>query len=130
MRIGIMFGARREVLGVEALIQRVQQIEQDGFSSFWVPHLSSLGFDALTALALVGHHTSRIELGTAVVPVYPFHPTALAQHAMTAQVASNGRLALGIGLSSQARCRKFLGPILRQPSPVYAGISPGSPPAD
>ena len=99
MRIGIMFGARREVLSVEVLIERVQQIEHDGFSSFWVPHLSSLGFDALTALALVGYHTSRIELGTAVVPVYPFHPTALAQHALTAQVASKGRLALGIGLS-------------------------------
>lgn len=99
MRISLLLGARREVLGVDVLTQRVVQAEQDGFSGFWFVHLSALGFDALTAIALVGRATSRIELGTAVVPVYPFHPTALAQHALTAQAASQGRLTLGIGLS-------------------------------
>ena len=40
-----------------------------------------------------------IELGTAVVPTYPRHPAALAQQALTAAVATGGRLTLGIGLS-------------------------------
>ena len=68
---------------------------------FGRPHNSSSGFDALTMLALAGRQTSRIELGTAVVPTYPRHPTALAQQALTAQAATNGRLALGIGPSHQ-----------------------------
>lgn len=38
----------------------------------------------------------RIELGTAVVPTYPRHPTALAMQALTVQDATNNRLSLGI----------------------------------
>ena len=53
----------------------------------------------MTMLALAGTLTSRIELGTAVVPTYPRHPTVLMQQAMTVQVASKGRLSLGIGPS-------------------------------
>ncbi|HEU4840973.1 MAG TPA: LLM class flavin-dependent oxidoreductase, partial [Ilumatobacteraceae bacterium] len=40
-----------------------------------------------------------MELGTNVVPVYPRHPMALAQQALTASVLTSGRLTLGIGLS-------------------------------
>jgi F420-dependent oxidoreductase-like protein len=43
----------------------------------------------------------RIELGTAVVPTFPRHPVVLAQQALTTQAATDGRLALGIGLSHQ-----------------------------
>ncbi|MFN7150334.1 MAG: LLM class flavin-dependent oxidoreductase, partial [Microthrixaceae bacterium] len=57
------------------------------------------GLDALTALAVAGASTSRIELGTAVVPTYPRHPMMLAGQALTVQAATGDRLALGIGLS-------------------------------
>ena len=43
--------------------------------------------------------TSRIELGTAVVPTYTRHPIAMAQQALTTQAASKGRFTLGIGVS-------------------------------
>src|SRR5207247_5341586 len=59
------------------------------------------GFDALTMLAVAGREVADIELGTAVIPTYPRHPTALAGQALTTQVATGGRLALGIGLSHQ-----------------------------
>lgn len=101
MQIGLMIGARRETPGVDALVERIVQAEQDGFSSYWFVHLSSLGFDALTAIALAGRETSQIELGTAVSPIYPYHPLAMAQHALTAQAACRGRLTLGLGLSHQ-----------------------------
>ena len=42
-----------------------------------------------------------IEFGTAVVPIQPRHPQALAGQALTAQAATGGRLTLGIGLSHQ-----------------------------
>ena len=35
------------------------------------------------------------------MPTYPHHPFTLAQQALTVQVATGGRLALGIGLSHQ-----------------------------
>lgn len=90
MRIGIFAGARREVDDLERLTEQVIRAETDGFSHFWVPHLLTFGYDALTALAVVGQQTSRIELGTAVVPTYPFHPLGMAQHALTAQRAAMG----------------------------------------
>jgi F420-dependent oxidoreductase-like protein len=100
MRIGLFPGSvPGQLKSLDEVIDQVVRAENDGFDGYWTPHLSGRGFDALTVLALAGGRTSRIELGTAVVPTYPRHPTAIAQQAMTVQVASGGRLALGIGPS-------------------------------
>ncbi len=58
---------------------------------------------------MVGHETSRIELGTAVVPTYPRHPVAIAQQSLTTQAASRGRFHLGIGLSNKIVIEDMLG---------------------
>jgi F420-dependent oxidoreductase-like protein len=59
------------------------------------------GLDALTALAVAGSGVPGIEIGTAVVPTYPRHAAVMAQQALTAALALDGRLVLGIGLSHQ-----------------------------
>ncbi|WP_245690800.1 LLM class F420-dependent oxidoreductase [Sinosporangium album] len=82
---------------IDALERQVAQSAADGFSSVWLSHI--FGFDALTALAVVGRNVPGIELGTAVVPTYPHHPGVLAQQALTVNAAVGGRFALGIGLS-------------------------------
>ncbi len=84
---------------LEAVIDEARQAEADGFDTFWMAQI--FGYDALTVLAVIGRDVPRIELGTAVIPTYPRHPMMLAQQALTTQVASGGRLALGIGLSHQ-----------------------------
>lgn len=100
MRIGVFVGASvADLMGLEELLARIRQAEADGFDSFWVPHISARGYDALTALALAGAQTSRIELGVGVVPTYPRHPVALAQQALTTAAASGSRFVLGIGPS-------------------------------
>lgn len=100
MRIGLMLGDNTAPGdGFETHVARVQQAEWDGFSTAWFPQ--TFGLDAIIFAALVGRVTTRIELGTAVVPTYPRHPVTMAQQALTAQVASGGRFALGIGLSHQ-----------------------------
>lgn len=100
MRIGIGIG---EISGspatIDDLIAQAQRAERDGFASGWLANI--FGPDAITAAALCGRATTRLELGTAVVPTFPRHPTAMAQQAMTAQAACAGRFALGIGLSHQ-----------------------------
>jgi F420-dependent oxidoreductase-like protein len=65
--------------------------------------------DAINTLGLIGRETSRIELGTAVVPTYPRHPVAIAQQALTTQAASRGRFVLGIGLSHKIVIENMLG---------------------
>ena len=82
---------------LQGQVQQAVEAESDGFDSFWTAQVA--GVDALTLLALAGDKTEKIELGTAVVPTYPRHPMALAQQALTAQAATDGRLILGIGLS-------------------------------
>ena len=100
MRIGVFVGASvADLMTLDGLLARIRQAEEDGFDSFWIPHISARGYDALTALALAGMQTSRIGLGVGVVPTYPRHPAALAQQALTTATASGGRFALGIGPS-------------------------------
>ena len=100
MRIGVFVGASvADLMTLEGLLARIKQAEDDGFDSFWIPHISARGYDALTALALAGMQTSHIELGVGVVPTYPRHPAALAQQALTTATATNGRFILGIGPS-------------------------------
>ena len=98
MRIGI-FGGVTATASIDESIQDVRRAEQQGFASYWVPQI--FGYDALTLLAVVGRETSRIELGTSVVPTYPRHPAMLAAQALTTQKAASGRFTLGIGLSHQ-----------------------------
>ncbi|HEX5064517.1 MAG TPA: LLM class F420-dependent oxidoreductase [Myxococcota bacterium] len=96
MRIGIMAGAG-DGSTLEQLVAQAERAEAAGFATFWLANIFS--YDAITALAVVGGATRRIELGTAVVPTYPRHPLAIAQQALTTNAASGGRFTLGIGLS-------------------------------
>ena len=97
MRIGLMSGAEGGAGSIGALIEEARGAEALGFDSFWLANI--FGFDAITAQALVGHETERIQLGTAVMPSYPRHPVAIAQQALTTASATGGRFRLGIGLS-------------------------------
>lgn len=100
MRIGLQTGPERGRYRekVARLIAGAQAAEDAGFETVWVPQIPD-EFDALTALALMGNSTSRIELGSAVVPVQSRHPVAMAQQALSTQAACDGRLTLGLGPS-------------------------------
>ena len=107
MKIGLVLAMPGDTTGVNGLVEKASQAEAAGFASAWLPQV--FGVDALTMFAMAGSRTSRIELGTAVVPTYPRHPTALAGQALTTQAATNGRLALGIGLSHKFVIEDMLG---------------------
>src|SRR4051795_12972364 len=99
MRIGLFISdVSGEQTTIEELLANARAAEALGFATGWVPHIP-WSLDGLTALALAGQVTSRIELGTAVMPTYPRHPLAMAQQAMSTQAATDGRLVLGIGPS-------------------------------
>src|SRR5205085_8269018 len=79
-----------------------------GFSTVWIPQIPD-EFDALTGATIVGAETTRIEIGTAVVPVQPRHPIALAQQALSVQAVCEGRVALGLGVSHHWIIDEMLG---------------------
>ena len=107
MRIGLFVGALELMRDVSERLHRISEAEADGFDSYWLPQ--HFGADMLTVIAMAGMQTHRIELGTAVIPTYPRHPVALAQQALTAQVAAGGRLTLGIGVSHRSTIEGWLG---------------------
>ncbi len=97
MRIGTSLTEPHSPQALSVLRDQLKMAVDDGFSSAWMANI--FGLDALTALAVAGHGIAGIEIGTAVVPTYPRHPAVLAQQALTAALALDSRLALGIGLS-------------------------------
>src|SRR4051794_18392410 len=110
MRIGVMLGAERGRYGtkVDRLRADARWADEAGLTTAWIPQVPD-DFDALTAATIVGAETSRIEVGTAVVPVQPRHPIALAQQALSVQAVCEGRLRLGLGVSHHWVIEEMLG---------------------
>lgn len=111
MRIGLMVGSDKERSRkdrLSGLLDDGKVAEAQGFASFWMPQVPGY-LDAMTAVALLGQVTERIEIGTAVVPIQTRHPLVMAQQALTTQVACDGRFTLGLGPSHHWIVRDQLG---------------------
>lgn len=93
---------------VDRMLKDVEWAESAGFDTVWVPQIPT-DFDALTAVALMGTRTSRIEIGTAVVPLQAQHPVHLVRQSLSTHAALGGRLALGVGPSHHWIVQDMLG---------------------
>ncbi|ORA81006.1 LLM class F420-dependent oxidoreductase [Mycolicibacter kumamotonensis] len=110
MRLGVMIGAERGDMArkVAKLIADIEWADEAGLDTAWMPQVPD-DFDLLTMVALMASHSTRIELGTAVVPLQAQHPIALARQALSVNAISGGRLALGVGPSHHWIIRDMLG---------------------
>ena len=84
-----------------AAIKTITAAEKSGVQQIWMvqPPWSP---DGLTTLAAAAIKTSKVRLGTSIIPIYPRHPVVLAQQALALHDISPGRLRLGIGPSHRA----------------------------
>jgi F420-dependent oxidoreductase-like protein len=119
MRVGVMIGPERGRYRskVDRLRADARWADEAGLASVWIPQIPD-EFDALTAAAIVGAETTRVEVGTAVVPVQPRHPIALAQQALSVQAVCEGRLSLGLGVSHHWIIDEMLGLAYERPAPT------------
>jgi alkanesulfonate monooxygenase SsuD/methylene tetrahydromethanopterin reductase-like flavin-dependent oxidoreductase (luciferase family) len=110
VRLGVMIGAERgdSARKVTKLLADIEWAEAAGMDTAWIPQVPN-DFDALLAVALMGTRATRIELGTAVVPLQAQHPIALARQALSTHAATGGRLALGVGPSHHWIIQDMLG---------------------
>lgn len=110
MRLGVMIGAERGDMArkVAKLIADIEWADSAGLATAWMPQVPD-DFDLLTMVGLMAAHSTRIELGTAVVPLQAQHPIALARQALSVHAVSGGRLALGVGPSHHWIIRDMLG---------------------
>ncbi len=100
MRIGLQVSADRGryATKVEKLQADARWADEAGLDTVWTPQIPD-EIDVMTAVTLIGLATSRIEVGTAIVPLQPRHPIVLAQQALSNQAVCEGRFTLGLGVS-------------------------------
>ncbi len=79
-------------------IKTITAAETAGVQQIWMvqPPWSP---DVLTTLAATAIKTSKVRLGTSIIPTYPRYPVVLAQQALALHDIAPGRLRLGIGPS-------------------------------
>jgi F420-dependent oxidoreductase-like protein len=93
----------------EQIIRQAEKAEADGFTSLW--YATGVGGDPVTAMALAGRATSKIEVGTAILQTYACHPLLQATRAIAAAAAIGqpGRFTLGVGPSHDVFIEGVLG---------------------
>ncbi len=100
MRIGLQVSADRGryATKVEKLQADARWADEAGLDTVWTPQIPD-EIEVMTAATLIGMATSRIEVGTSIVPLQPRHPVVLAQQALSNQAVCGGRFTLGLGVS-------------------------------
>lgn len=91
------FGLQVGTLPAESWRERVQRIEQLGFSTLFVPDHFSTQWDPIATLAAVAAATERLNVGSLVYDVDYRHPVVYAKASATIQLLSGGRHEFGLG---------------------------------
>ena len=96
-----------------ASVDLVRRADELGYDSVWVTHGG--GRDSFLVLAAYGAVAPRVRLGVGVLPIYPRHPIATAQAALTLSEQTGGRYLLGLGVSHRPSMEQQLGLKLADP---------------
>ncbi|MDG4666856.1 LLM class flavin-dependent oxidoreductase [Mycobacterium sp. 236(2023)] len=88
--------------GHEETLQTIERAEALGFDTVWVRqrHLQPGISSPVAMLAAATQRTSRIELGTAVIPLGLENPLRLAEDLATVDILSGGRLNPGVSVGT------------------------------
>lgn len=97
MRLGLNLGYQSPGTNPADLVPLVQRAEALGYDSVWAAE--SWGTDAVTVLAWMAAHTSRIKVGSAIMQIPGRTPANTAMTAATLDLMSGGRFLLGLGTS-------------------------------
>lgn len=82
-------------------LEAIRMAEQAGCDTVWLT-AGRLRPDALTIFAAASQITTRIRMGTSVIPTWPRHPLAIAQQVGALESLAPGRVRLGLGPSTAA----------------------------
>ncbi|MBA2281270.1 MAG: LLM class F420-dependent oxidoreductase [Acidimicrobiia bacterium] len=86
--------------GPNQTVEMVKHAESLGYDSVWTSEAS--GTDAVSPLAFLAAHTTKIKLGTAIMQIAGRSPGTTAMTAVTLDLLSGGRFILGLGVSGPA----------------------------
>ena len=94
MRLSTMLDYSR---GVKQSADHVADLERAGLDIVWVAE--AYGLDGPSQMGYIAAKTDRIEIGSAILPIYSRTPALLAQTAAGIDALSEGRFILGLGAS-------------------------------
>ncbi len=91
--------------GLEEALQVIERAEALGFDSVWLRcrHLQPGISSPVAIMAAASQRTSRIELGTAVIPLGLENPFRLAEDLATVDILSGGRINPGVSVGTPMR---------------------------
>lgn len=103
-----------------SLADGARRIERTGFHGEWVFDALNRGFilpDPLTALAVAGTVTERVELGTCILQLGIRGPVEVAHRVMTTHLICGDRLSLGVAPAPRGTTSWPAAPLTRTGSP-------------
>ncbi|HUO47589.1 MAG TPA: LLM class F420-dependent oxidoreductase [Acidimicrobiales bacterium] len=83
--------------GFRESAQQVAELEKAGLDLVWVAE--AYGFDSPSQMGYLAALTERVEIGSAILPIYSRTPTLIAMTAAGVDALSGGRFHLGLGAS-------------------------------
>lgn len=101
-RVGVVLQGAGPAEAVDLIVEA----EKRGIPAAWAT-TGGAQADAITLFAAAGARTSRILLGSAIIPTWPRNPVFIAQQVQAVEGIAPGRLRLGIGPSTEAAMRPF-----------------------
>jgi len=108
--LGAFIGAGRSLDGA---VGRVRRAEELGYESVFVTHIG--GRDSIGLLSAYACATSRVRLGTGVIPIYARTPANMAQSFATLDDVSGGRAIAGLGVSHKPVVEHWYGQSIDRP---------------
>src|SRR5438094_8478260 len=106
MRLGFVPASAASLPAAE-FADVIRETEARGYHTAWTGETG--GYDAIAVMATILARSTRLNVGSAVVPVQTRTPTLLGMSAATLGHLVPGRVALGIGLSSRINGGPWLG---------------------
>lgn len=104
LRAGLAIRNPNAAVTLDAIVRA----DERGLPAVWST-VGGTNPDAVSLFAAAAAKTSKIGLGTAIVPTYPRHPFVLASQALVIEAISPGRLRLGIGPSHRPTIEGMFG---------------------
>lgn len=101
-----MIGITVRVPDPAIALELIVQADSAGIEAVWL-QAGGLSQDPLTLFGAAAVRTSRVHLGSAIVPTWPRHPLVLAQQALVLEALAPGRVTLGVGPSTAGAMRAF-----------------------
>lgn len=100
LRTGVVIGNAMDELCVSGIVELAQLTERAGYDVMLVPE--SWGTESFSLVTAFGLATTRLRVGTAILPIANRSPGLVAQGAATVDDATGGRFLLGLGMGHRA----------------------------